>query len=88
MASEKVKEKVKTWVFIATFVLMLVVPVYDFLRRHTISPLGILMLVVAIPSLAFISIGGTWAHVPVKVKVASILVGAALGLAYVLVSQR
>lgn len=88
MASEKVKEKVKTWVFIATFVLLVVIPVYDFLRRHTISPLGILMLVVAIPSLAFISIGGTWAHVPVKVKVAYILVGAALGLGYVLVSQR
>jgi hypothetical protein len=81
-------EKVKTWLFIATFALLVVIPVYDFLRRHTISPLGILMLVVAIPSLVFISIGGTWAHVPAKVKVASILVGAALGLAYVLITQR
>jgi hypothetical protein len=52
-------EKVKTWLNIATFALLVVIPVYDFLRRHTISPLGILMLVVAIPSLVFISIGGT-----------------------------
>jgi hypothetical protein len=81
-------EKVKTWLSIATFALLVVLPVYDFLRRHTISPLGILMLVVAIPSLVFISIGGTWAHVPVKVKVASILVGFALGLAYVLITWR
>lgn len=81
-------EKVKTWLFIATFALLVVIPVYDFLRRHTISFLGILMLVVAIPSLVFISIGGTWTHVPAKVKVASILVGAALGLAYVLITQR
>jgi hypothetical protein len=81
-------EKVKTWLFIATFALLVVIPVYDFLRRHTISFLGILMLVVAIPSLVFISIGGTWSHVPAKVKVASMLVGAALGLAYVLITQR
>ncbi len=87
MASEKVKEKVKTWVFIATLVLMLAVPVDDFLRRHTISPLGIVMLVVAIP-FAFTSFGRTRAHVPVRVRVAIILVGAALTIAYVLVTQR
>jgi hypothetical protein len=81
-------EKVKTWLSIATFALLVVIPVYDFLRRHTISFLGILMLVVAIPSLVFISVGGTWSHVPAKVKVASILVGAALGLVYVLITQR
>jgi hypothetical protein len=81
-------EKVKTWLSIATFALLVFIPVYDFLRRHTISFLGILMLVVAIPSLVFISIGGTWSHVPAKVKVASMLVGAALGLAYVLITWR